>query len=90
MSLDGYYIEDLTEGMSAVFGKTITDADILMFAGVSGDTNPVRGDPTASFTAPTPASQATSTRLGGWRTCQRAASHRGSGTAAMISGTVLF
>jgi 3-hydroxybutyryl-CoA dehydratase len=41
MSLDGYYIEDLTEGMSAVFGKTITDADILMFAGVSGDTNPV-------------------------------------------------
>ena len=41
MSLDGYFIEDLTEGMSAVFGKTITDADILMFAGVSGDTNPV-------------------------------------------------
>ena len=41
MSLDGYYIEDLTEGMTAVFGKTITDADILMFAGVSGDTNPV-------------------------------------------------
>ena len=37
----GYYIEDLTEGMTAVFGKTITDADILMFAGVSGDTNPV-------------------------------------------------
>ena len=41
MGLDGYYIEDLTEGMTAVFGKTITDADILMFAGVSGDTNPV-------------------------------------------------
>ena len=41
MSLDGYYIEDLSEGMTAVFGKTITDADILMFAGVSGDTNPV-------------------------------------------------
>ena len=41
MSLDGYFIEDLQEGMTAVFGKTITDADILMFAGVSGDTNPV-------------------------------------------------
>lgn len=41
MSLHGHYIEDLTEGMTAAFGKTITDADILMFAGVSGDTNPV-------------------------------------------------
>src|ERR671932_805667 len=41
MRLDGYYIEDLEPGMTAVFGKTITDADILMFAGVSGDTNPV-------------------------------------------------
>jgi 3-hydroxybutyryl-CoA dehydratase len=37
----GYYVEDLEPGMTAVFGKTITDADILMFAGVSGDTNPV-------------------------------------------------
>jgi 3-hydroxybutyryl-CoA dehydratase len=27
--------------MTATFGKTITDADILMFAGISGDTNPV-------------------------------------------------
>ena len=41
MAVDGYYIEDLEAGMSAAFGKTITDADILMFAGVSGDTNPV-------------------------------------------------
>jgi 3-hydroxybutyryl-CoA dehydratase len=41
MSLDGYFIEDLEPGMTATFGKTITDADILMFAGVSGDTNPV-------------------------------------------------
>jgi 3-hydroxybutyryl-CoA dehydratase len=39
--LHGYYIEDLKEGMTAVFGKTITDADISNFAGVSGDTNPV-------------------------------------------------
>jgi 3-hydroxybutyryl-CoA dehydratase len=41
MPLNGYYIEELQEGMTAAFGKTITDADILMFAGVSGDTNPV-------------------------------------------------
>jgi len=39
--LHGYYFEDLKEGMSASFGKTITEADICTFAGVSGDTNPV-------------------------------------------------
>lgn len=39
--LNGYYFEDLSEGMTDTFGKTITDADICMFAGVSGDTNPV-------------------------------------------------
>ena len=39
--LHGYYLEDLKEGMSASFGKTVTDADVMMFAGVSGDTNPV-------------------------------------------------
>ncbi|MCE2510358.1 MAG: MaoC family dehydratase [Alphaproteobacteria bacterium] len=37
----GYYLEDLTVGMSASYAKTITDADIVLFAGVSGDTNPV-------------------------------------------------
>jgi 3-hydroxybutyryl-CoA dehydratase len=37
----GYYVDDLEPGMTAMFGKTITDADIIMFAGVSGDTNPV-------------------------------------------------
>jgi len=40
-SLHGYYLEDLSVGMSASYGKTITEADILMFAAVSGDTNPV-------------------------------------------------
>lgn len=39
--LHGYFLEDLTVGMSAVHAKTITDADVVMFAGVSGDTNPV-------------------------------------------------
>ena len=39
--LHGYYFEDLEEGMMDVFAKTITDADIINFTGVSGDTNPL-------------------------------------------------
>jgi len=38
------YFEDLAVGQSATLGKTITEADILMFAGVSGDTNPAHMD----------------------------------------------
>ncbi len=37
----GYYIEDLALGMNARFRKTVTEADVIMFAGVSGDLNPV-------------------------------------------------
>lgn len=40
-SLHGYYFEDLEVGMTDVFAKTITEADIVIFAGISGDTNPV-------------------------------------------------
>jgi 3-hydroxybutyryl-CoA dehydratase len=40
-SAPGYAFEDLTVGMTAVYGKTVTEADILLFAGFSGDTNPV-------------------------------------------------
>ena len=39
--LDGYDIEDLTIGMSARFAKTITEADIVLFAAASGDNNAV-------------------------------------------------
>ena len=35
------YFEDLKVGMSAEYAKTVTEADILLFAGVSGDNNPV-------------------------------------------------
>jgi len=38
------YFEDLKIGQVGTLGKTITDADILMFAGVSGDTNPAHMD----------------------------------------------
>lgn len=37
----GYDIEDLKVGMSASFAKTVTEADIVLFAGVSGDNNAI-------------------------------------------------
>ena len=40
-AMNGLYLEDLKVGMSAMFGKTVTEADIMAFAGVSGDTNPI-------------------------------------------------
>jgi 3-hydroxybutyryl-CoA dehydratase len=39
--LDGYDIEDLEVGMCAIFAKTITEADIVLFAAASGDNNPI-------------------------------------------------
>lgn len=39
--LNGHDIEDLRVGMRASFAKTITEADIVLFAGVSGDNNAV-------------------------------------------------
>ena len=47
----GYSFEELKEGMTAAVSRTVTEADILMFAGVSGDTNPVHMD--AEFAAST-------------------------------------
>lgn len=37
--LNGYDFEDLSVGMTATFAKTITEADIVLFASVSGDNN---------------------------------------------------
>lgn len=39
--LHGYYIEDLEEGMTASFAKTISESDVYTFAGITGDNNPV-------------------------------------------------
>ncbi len=39
--IHGYYLEDLSVGMSAVFAKTVTEADIVLFSGISGDMNPI-------------------------------------------------
>ena len=39
--LHGFYLEDLAVGMTASYAKTITETDIVLFAGISGDINPV-------------------------------------------------
>lgn len=39
--LNGLYFEDLTVGLQGVFARTVTEADIVLFAGVSGDNSPV-------------------------------------------------
>jgi 3-hydroxybutyryl-CoA dehydratase len=39
--LHGYFFEDLRVGQTAIIARTLTEADIVMFAGISGDTNPV-------------------------------------------------
>jgi 3-hydroxybutyryl-CoA dehydratase len=40
----GYFFEDLAVGMEASYAKEITNDDVLAFAEVSGDTNPVHLD----------------------------------------------
>ena len=40
-AMNGLFLEDLKIGQSAMFGRTVGHADIVAFAGVSGDTNPI-------------------------------------------------
>ena len=42
--MPGYSIDTLEVGTSESLAKTITDADIVLFAGISCDTNPVHVD----------------------------------------------
>jgi 3-hydroxybutyryl-CoA dehydratase len=44
----GTFFEDLRIGQSASIGKTISEADILMFTAVSLDTNPIHLDAEAA------------------------------------------
>ena len=39
--LGGYAFADLRVGMCATFAKTVTEADIVLFAAVSGDNNAI-------------------------------------------------
>ena len=41
-------LEELTVGKTAQFAKTITEADVTLFAGVTGDFNPVHVDAVAA------------------------------------------
>jgi 3-hydroxybutyryl-CoA dehydratase len=40
--------DELTVGMSAEHAKTVTEADVVLFAGISGDFNPVHVDAEAA------------------------------------------
>lgn len=52
----GLYFEEFTEGLSIESrGRTITEADLVNFAGVSGDFNPMHTD--SEFAAKTPFGQ---------------------------------
>ncbi len=42
--MKGYFLEDLSVGMSAAYSKTVTESDIAKFAEVSGDNNPLHLD----------------------------------------------
>ena len=37
----GFYLEDLEVGQAASYAKTVTETDIVLYAGTSGDVNPV-------------------------------------------------
>ncbi|RLA18551.1 MAG: (R)-hydratase, partial [Gammaproteobacteria bacterium] len=41
---EGYSIEGLKVGQSASMTKTVTEADVILFAGVTGDFNPAHID----------------------------------------------
>ena len=40
-ALRGLYLDELSVGQQAVFAKTVTEADIVGYAGITGDMNPV-------------------------------------------------
>ena len=42
--MSDYTINDLEVGMSATMAKTVTEADVVLFAGVTGDFNPAHID----------------------------------------------
>ena len=51
-NLHGYYLEELSIGMTSSYEKTITANDIEAFAAVTGDTNPVHLDADYAATRP--------------------------------------
>ena len=47
-AMGGYDIEDLALGMQASYAKTVTETDVVLFAGITGDHNPVHIDAVAA------------------------------------------
>lgn len=47
-AMGGYDVEDISVGMQASFSKTVTETDIVLFAGITGDNNPVHIDALAA------------------------------------------
>lgn len=43
-SLHGFYFEDIEIGMSESFEKTVSEEDVIAYAGLSGDVNPLHMD----------------------------------------------
>ncbi len=41
LDVQGYFFEDLFLGQTASFSRTVTETDLVLFAGVSGDFNPI-------------------------------------------------
>ncbi|MBI3707381.1 MAG: MaoC family dehydratase [Proteobacteria bacterium] len=41
LELHGLFFEDLSVGQTALYARTVTEADVVLFSGISGDTNPV-------------------------------------------------
>lgn len=50
--LHGHYLEDMSVGMTEVYTRTVTEADIVLFCGISGDSNPVHLDHEFAKTTP--------------------------------------
>lgn len=44
-TLQNYTFDEITVGQSASYSRTLTEQDVILFAAVSGDNNPVHLDP---------------------------------------------
>jgi 3-hydroxybutyryl-CoA dehydratase len=50
-TMGGHDIEEIQVGMRGTYSKTVTETDIILFAGVTGDNNPVHIDAEAAATS---------------------------------------
>jgi 3-hydroxybutyryl-CoA dehydratase len=50
--LENYPLDEIAVGMTATYSKTLTEADVILFAACSGDVNPVHLDKDYAATTP--------------------------------------